>query len=132
MNIDPKADEPKPDWKSFIDFLPQKESYRKELELSAIAPSDRVLIKTRNTIYLFTWQSLDLAELRTNSPKAPSGPVRIMGCSFGLSSSIRPDALFCGGNLEFTHSQGEKTWTTSPIEEIYLVHHSKKPAASPP
>jgi hypothetical protein len=90
-----------------------------------------VLIKTRNSLYLFTWKSGDEADVRSNDPKAPIGPVRIMGCSFGLSSSIRPDAIFCGGNLEFTHAKGEKTWTTSPIEEIHLLHQSNpQPAKS--
>jgi len=130
MIIDPNADGLRQDWDSFLKSLP--ESSQKELELAAIAPGDRVLIKTRNTHYLFTWQSDDSAELRANNRKAPCGQVRIMGCSFGLSSSIRPDALFCGGNLEFTHSKGERTWTTSAIEEIYLLHRSRKsPAPSP-
>jgi hypothetical protein len=130
MNNDPKANEPIQDWKALVEALPK--SLCEELALTAIAPGDRVIIKTRNTLYLFTWKHTDLAELRADNPKTPAGPVRIMGCSFGLSSSIRPDALFCGGNLEFTHSQGEKTWTTSPIEEIHVLHHSKKKTASPP
>jgi hypothetical protein len=110
------------DWTSFIQSLPT--AFQKELDLTAVVPGDHVLIKTRNALYLFTCKGPDLAELCTNNPKAPSGPVRIMGCSFGLSSSIRPDALFCGGNLEFTYQQGNKTWTTSEIDEIHLVHRS--------
>ena len=128
MIHDPNVGDRSPDWKSFLESLP--ESFEKELALTAIVPGDRVLIKTRNTAYLFTWKSIDEADLRANDPKAPSGPVRIMGCSFGMSSSIRPDALFCGGNLEFTYLKGEKTWTTSPIDEIHLLHQSK-PSASP-
>jgi hypothetical protein len=105
---------------------------QEELALAQIAPGDRVLIKTRNTHYLLDWQGSDTATLRTSSPRAPQGPVRIMGCSFGLSSSIRPDALFCGGNLEFTHSAGERTWTTSAIREIHLLHRSGSTAESKP
>jgi hypothetical protein len=112
-----------PDWKSFLKSLP--ESFEQEIALKAIVPGDRVLIKTRNSAYLFDWKDVDEANVRSNDPKAPSGPVRIMGCSFGLSTSIRPDVLFCGGNLEFTHSNGEKTWTTSPIREIHLLHRSQ-------
>jgi hypothetical protein len=130
MIIDPNADGLRQDWKAFLKSLP--ESSQTELDLAAIADGDRVLIKTRNTLYLFTWKGADTAELRTNSRKAPSGPVRIMGCSFGLSSSIRPETLFCGGNLELTHSQGEKTWTTSTIREIHLLHRSKKPIETSP
>lgn len=116
------------DWKSFLKSLPA--SFEQELQLSAIVPGDRVLIKTRNTAYLLAWTGVDTADLRADDAKAPSGPVRIMGCSFGMSSSIRPDAFFCGGNLEFTHSRAEKTWTTSPIQEIHLLHRSQ-PSTTP-
>jgi hypothetical protein len=130
MNSNSEADEPGKDWKAFLEAHPG--DARDELPLARIAPGDRVLIKTRNTHYLFAWQGADLAVLRASSSKAPAGPVRIMGCSFGMSSSIRPDALFCGGNLEFTHSNGERTWTTSEIEEIHLLHESNKPQESAP
>jgi hypothetical protein len=89
------------------------------------------MIKTRNSSYLLEWKGVDEAVVSSDDPKAPSGPVRIMGCSFGLSSSIRPDAFFCGGNLEFTHSNGEKTWTTSPIREIHLLHRSQPSTTAP-
>jgi hypothetical protein len=112
------------DWKSFIQSLPT--AFQKELDLTALVPGDHVLIKTRNALYLFSWQGAEMAELCTNSQRAPSGPIRIMGCSFGLSSSIRPDALFCGGNLEFTYQAGEKTWTTSEIDEIHHLHRDVK------
>jgi hypothetical protein len=118
------------DWASFVRSLPK--SFEKELDLGAVAPGDRILVKTRNTLYLFTWKGGYQAELRTNKRKTPGGLVQIMGCSFGLSSSIRPDALFCGGNLEFTHEEGEKTWTTSKIDEIYHLHLSEKKSPCPP
>jgi hypothetical protein len=130
MNNNPSSDQFGLDWKSFVESL--SDSFEEELSLASIVPGDRVLIKTRNTLYLFLWKGRDEADVRSNDAKAPSGAVRIMGCSFGLSSSIRPDALFCGGNLEFTHSQGEKTWTTSPIVEIHLLHQSnQQPVTSP-
>ena len=47
-----------------------------------------------------------------------------MGCTFGLSSSIRPDFLTCGDNLELTYNDGHRTWTTSPIEEIHHLQRS--------
>jgi hypothetical protein len=110
------------EWQSFLESLPS--SFEKELSLASIVSGDRVVIKTRNTLYMFVWKSLDEADLRTNDPDAPAGPVRIMGCTFGMSSSVRPDAFVCGANLEFTHAGGEKTWTTSPIREIHRVHWS--------
>lgn len=128
--ISPKVGELGLDWKMFLESLPA--TSEKELPLIAIVPGDRVVIRTRNTAYLFKWKAVDEADLTANDPKAPSGPVRIMGCSFGLSSSIRPDAFFCGGNLEFTHANGDKTWTTSPIEEIHLLHQSQPATARTP
>jgi hypothetical protein len=130
MKTDSHEDEPGSDWKAFIESHPGLK--QDELSLASITPGDRILIKTRNTHYLFAWRSAELAILRASSAKAPSGPVRIMGCSFGLSSSIRPDALFCGGNLEFTHCNGERTWTTSEIKEIHLLQPSVQPAKSAP
>lgn len=130
MTIDRKADGAGWDWTSFVQSLPQP--LPQELDLQAVAPGDSVLVKTKNTLYLFTWKGACQAELRTNNQKTPSGSVQIMGCSFGLSSSIRPDALFCGGNLEFTHQRGEKTWTTSRIDEIYLLHLSEKKTPTRP
>ncbi|MEJ0000425.1 MAG: hypothetical protein WDO13_15460 [Verrucomicrobiota bacterium] len=130
MKTDSDTDELGADWKAFLESHPGVK--RDELPLAGIATGDRILIKTRNTRYLFTWKGGDLAELRASNPKAPSGEVRIMGCSFGLSSSIRPDALFCGGNLEFTHANGEKTWTTSELQEIHLLHKSPPDLESAP
>ncbi len=130
MKTDSDTDEPGADWKAFIESHPGLK--QDELSLASVVPGDRILVKTRNTHYLFAWKSAELAILRASSPKAPSGPVRIMGCSFGLSSSIRPDALFCGGNLEFTHSNGDRTWTTSAIQEIHLLHQSDQPEKSAP
>ena len=81
------------------------------------------MVKTRNTLYLFEWKTSGLIELRTNNPATPSGPVQIMGCTFGHSSSIRPDFLTCGNNLELTYNDAHRTWTTSPIDEI---HHLQR------
>ena len=108
------------DWKEFL--REDMAARREELSLTELKPGDRVLLHTRNSKYAFTWETPDRAMMRASSEKAPSGLVRIMGCSFGLSSSIRPDAIFCGGNLEYAH--GERTWTTSEIGEIYLLSFS--------
>lgn len=130
MHTAPYTDELGLDWKGFLET--HSGQGRDELPLSSIVPGDRILIKTRNTHYLFVCKDAELMVFHSNSSKVPSGPVRIMGCSFGLSSSIRPDALFCGGNLEFTHSNGEKTWTTSAIREIYLFSRMELPTKSQP
>jgi hypothetical protein len=122
MTTDSDTGEQSPDWQAFL--AGHAAVKQDEISLATVEPGDRILVKTRNTHYLLAWRNADLAELQSSSPRAPSGPVRIMGCSFGLSSSIRPDALFCGGNLEFTYADGEKRWTTSAIEEIQLLHTS--------
>jgi hypothetical protein len=129
MQTDSDAGDLSVDWTAFLSSFSGLK--RDELSLAAVAPGDQVLVKTRNTQYLFTWKGAELADVRSSSPRAPSGPVRIMGCSFGLSSSIRPDALFCGGNLEFTHANGERRWTTSEIKEIHLLHTSAQKETAP-
>ena len=130
MQTDSDADGAALNWQTFLQS--HEGLAQNELALTAIAPGDRVLVKTRNTHYLLSWRGGDMATLRTSSAKAPSGAVRVMGCSFGLSSSIRPDALFCGGNLELTHLDGERTWTTSEIKEIHLLHRLDANSESSP
>ena len=111
------------DWKSFVQSL-AKDSLP-EVELRKMKSGDCVLLKTRNTFYLLEWKTDDLVELRSNKAKAPSGPVQIMGCTFGQSSSIRPDLLTCGANLELTYNNGHRTWTTSVIDEIHYLHRTE-------
>jgi hypothetical protein len=45
-----------------------------------------------------------------------------MGCTFGRSSSIKPDHLFCGGNLELGYrlKGAAMTHRTTAIKEIHL------------
>jgi len=45
-----------------------------------------------------------------------------MGCTFGRSSSIKPDHLFCGGNLELSYRLKGTAMThrTTAIKEIHL------------
>ena len=121
MTLQNDAGKLKWDWSTFVHSL--TEPTCNELDLRRMAEGDSVVVKTRNTLYLLEWKTADSVELRTNSASAPSGPVRIMGCTFGLSSSIRPDFLTCGSNLEVTYNDGHRTWTTSPIEEI---HHLQR------
>jgi hypothetical protein len=109
------------DWSSFVHSF--SEPSCNELDLRRIKAGDCVVVKTRNTLYLLEWKTSDAVELRSNNPATPTGPVRVMGCTFGLSTSIRPDFLACGNNLELTYNDGHRTWTTSPIEEI---HHLQR------
>ena len=96
-----------------------------ELDLRRVQTGDRVLVRTRNTDYLLHWLSDNEVELASSNPNGPQGKVQIMGTTFGLSSSIRPDFLTCETNLELTYNDGHRTWTTSPIVEIRYIHKSK-------
>jgi hypothetical protein len=66
------------------------------------------------------------AILACPQPGRPEGRVRIMGCTFGRSSSIKPDHLFCGGNLELSYRLKGVAMThrTTAIKEIYLRRKS--------
>jgi hypothetical protein len=93
-----------------------------ELELSQLRPGDVLRIVTLNSEYFLTIVKGRDATLVCPQPGRPEGPVSIMGCTFGLSSSIKPDHLFCGGNLELSYQLDGKsmTHTTTAIKEIHL------------
>ena len=93
-----------------------------ELELSQLQPGDLLRIVTLNSEYFLTIGKGREATLICPQPGRPAGPVLIMGCPFGLSSSIKPDYLFCGGNLELSYQlEGvSMTHTTTAIKEIHL------------
>jgi hypothetical protein len=101
-----------------------------ELDLNQLQAGDRLLVRTRNTHYLFLMTDPHTAQLLTDRVDRPSGTVRIKGCVFGDSRMIKPGHLFCGGGLEFTLAQDRRTFTTSSIEAIQLI--SARPASSSP
>lgn len=95
-----------------------------ELDLAGLSPGDLLQVGTKNTVYTLRLIDGDrIAELMTNRPDRPAGRVKIMGCTFGMSSTISPDRLFCGGNLEFNFLQEgvRMTHTTSVIRSIQWV-----------
>lgn len=93
-----------------------------ELELSQLQAGDVLKIATLNSEYFLTIVKGRDATLVCPQPGRPSGPVSIRGCTFGLSSSIKPDHLFCGGNLELGYQVDGvlMTHTTTAIKEIRL------------
>ncbi len=92
-----------------------------ELDLDSLKSGDLLQVVTHHTTYTFKiLQSRD-AELSTDRPDRPRGLVRINGCTFGQSSTIKPRHLFCGGNLEFQFKGGECIQTTTEIKEIRLA-----------
>ena len=106
------------DWLLYLKSVEGK--YGDEFDLSQLSPGDVLKVVTQHTDYLFTAIEGRDAELLCSRPGRPNGRVRIMGCTFGRSSSIKPDQLFCGGNLELTyHVEGvPMTHTTTAIREI--------------
>ena len=93
-----------------------------ELDLSELKPGDLLKVITRNSEYLLTIGKNRDAILTCEQPGRPTGRVRIMGCTFGRSSSIKPDHLFCGGNLELSYQLkgAAMTHRTTAIKEIHL------------
>ena len=98
-----------------------------EFDLGQLAAGDELLVTTRHTDYRFKIIADRVAELDCSRPDRPHARVKIMGCTFGNSSSIKPDYLFCGGNLEFTYEiEGRRmVHTTTAIKAIYLKRKSK-------
>src|SRR3954471_15945736 len=93
-----------------------------ELDLSLLAPGDLLKVVTKNSEYVLKIRKDREADLTCAQPGRPSGRVRILGCTFGRSSSIKPDHLFCGGNLELSYrvEGAAMTHRTTSIKEIHL------------
>jgi hypothetical protein len=92
-----------------------------ELDLNELRAGDRLLVRTRNTHYLFAMKGGHTAELSCDRADRPRGPVQIQGCVFGQSRMIKPGHLFCGGALEISLESERRTFVTTPIEAIQLV-----------
>jgi len=77
-------------------------------------------VVTQNAEYSLTIGEGREATLQCSEPGRPEGRVRIMGCTFGQSSSIKPDHFFCGGNLELRYERDGAAMThrTTAIKEI--------------
>ena len=101
-----------------------------ELELSQLVAGDRLLVRTRNTHYLFLMTGTHTAHLMTDRADRPTGRVQIQGCVFGQSRMIKPGHLFCGGGLEIRLTTSGEIFTTGPIEAIQVVKTS--PPKNPP
>ena len=108
------------DWIRFVKS--KKGKVGDELDLSLLEPGDLLRVVTKNSDYVLKIVKARDADLSCAQPGRPSGRVRIMGCTFGRSSSIKPDYLFCGGNLELSYrSKGAAmTRRTTVIKEIHL------------
>ena len=93
-----------------------------ELDLAQLKPGDLLKVITRNSEYLLTLRQGRDADLVCEQSGRPNGRVRILGCAFGRSSSIKPDHLFCGGNLELSYRADGAAMThrTTAIKEIQL------------
>jgi hypothetical protein len=110
------------DWLEFAKKYAGSET--EEFDLSQLRPGDRLRVVTLNTHYDLTMVRGRDAVLETGRPDRPRGPVRIMGCTFGLSTTIKPDFLFRGGNLELRLLERDPAMvhTTSEITAIYWLH----------
>jgi len=90
----------------------------KILSLGNLNAGDSLKVTTRNTTYTFQMLGPREAVLSTNRIDRPAGPARLRGCTFGRSSSIAPDHIFCGGNLEFLFNSTKKIHRTTEITAI--------------
>ncbi|PYL59545.1 MAG: hypothetical protein DMF24_12935 [Verrucomicrobia bacterium] len=95
-----------------------------QLELGDVRPGDELRVVTRHTDYVFAILDNRTANLTCLRFDRPHARVKIMGCTFGNSSSIKPDHLFCGGNLEFAYELDGAAKTTA-IQAIYWRHEAK-------
>ena len=113
------TEQPAPDWEAFI--RRHAASGVAELDLRTIKPGDTLLVLTRHTAYTFAMLGHEEAMLTTSRADRPSGRVRINGCTFGASSTIKPKHLFCGGSVEFVHGEKQLIFTTTEIRALQLT-----------
>jgi hypothetical protein len=116
----PPPDSTAPDWEAFL--RRHEAAGIPQIELSSLKPGDRLLVLTERTAYTLVMHENGEADLTTNRADRPSGRVLIHGCTFGASSSIKPDHIFCGGNLEFSHGEKGKVTTTTEIRALQVTH----------
>lgn len=116
-----------PDWEAFVQR--HEAAGLPELDLTTLRPGDRLLVLTAQTAYTLTLRENRAADLITNRGDRPVGQVQINGCTFGASSTIKPDHLFCGGCLEFVHGEPRKIYTTTAIRALQLLQADASPAA---
>lgn len=91
-----------------------------ELDLTQLHRGDLLVVVTEKSRYALRMTDGKHCEMETDRPDRPRGPARINGCTFGMSSSIKPDHLFCGGNLELSLDEGRMVHTTTAIRELHL------------
>lgn len=101
-------------------------SAMESIDLKSLREDDQILVTTCNSQYHLTvLESVErLVKMKSSRENAPEGSMTLMGCALGQSSSLSPDSLFCGGNLElnFRSQSGElMTHTTSQIKEIKIL-----------
>jgi hypothetical protein len=112
-----------PDWLTFLQSKPS--SYGDELPLETLRTGDLLIVVTSHTRYALHIIEGRSARLETDRPDRPSGQARINGCTFGMSSSIKPNHLFCGGNLELSLENGRITHNTTEIQAIHLIRRGE-------
>ena len=111
-----------PELPDFVAFLQSADKWMGDsFDLRELQAGDRLLVRTRNTGYLFAMTGSHTARLTADRPDRQSGEVRIQGCVFGMSKVIKPDHIFCGGGLEILFEGYEQPSVTTPIEAIQVV-----------
>jgi hypothetical protein len=109
----------------FVAFLKSADKWvGDELDMAQLQAGDRLLVRTRNTGYLFVMTGPHSAQLTSDREGRPRGPVRIQGCVFGHSKMIKPGHLFCGGGLEILVDGQSQAVITTAIVAIQLVRKS--------
>lgn len=108
-----------PDWEAFLRAA--EHSSLPAVNLKDRKGGDQLLVVTAHTCYRFQFTSSSQAELSTNRADRPTGLVRLNGCTFGASATIKPDQVFCGGNLEFTLQESQMLFTTTQIRALQLI-----------
>lgn len=110
-----------PDWLAYL----RNTDFGDKIDLRDLKAGDIILVATEHSNYrMQVTDAKDLrVHLRSDRPDRPKREMRLMGCTLGASSTISPDHLFCGGNLELNWLEGRQlhTFATTTITKLALV-----------
>lgn len=109
------------DWIKFL----READFGDRLDISQLKAGDVILVATEHTSYRLEVTDAEefFVQVSSDRKDRPEREMRLMGCTIGDSSTISPDSLFCGGNLEMNWCEdGElHTFKTTLIGKLTLI-----------
>jgi hypothetical protein len=123
-NPEPPSGSAAPDWMAHLQRMQGVEKF----SLAGICTGDVLLVATDNTRYRIEVRDAAIRKVWVLADREdrPSGDMTLHGCTFGASSTIAPEHLFCGGNLELGFLSPDGTRGKHTTSQIHKVVHVRR------